>query len=351
MKNFVNYFKKEKWMNPVRNSCGASNPAGIIPGSNPAAEHRAFAAPKWLSPRRSLRRSLGRPRRQGSISNGVKMLLLFGAVLFLSFPSYAASIKEVDKAVKQVQSIESPFQFAIIGDSRDGEKVYTRLIGKILERSPQFIIHLGDMVSRPNVKEWDPFFEISKPIQVPFFPVVGNHDVGTSKGEEIYLKQFLLPDRKTYYAFEAGNSLFIILDSEKGKERIIGEQRSWLDHILTSSKAPLKLIFIHRPFFPPIDSFKLGRAMDRHPSDRDDLHRLFLRTGVKAVIAADDHRYDRTQQDNILYLISGGGGAPLYNLKDNGGYFHYIWVSVQTGKMEGEVIDLEGKTKDKFVIE
>jgi len=212
-----------------------------------------------------------------------RILLLFGAVLFLSFPSFAGSIKEVNRAVNQVQSIEPPFQFAIIGDSRDGKKVYARLMEKILERTPQFIIHLGDMVSRPNVKEWDAFFEISKPVQVPFFPVVGNHDVGSNRnGEEIYLRQFLLPDEKTYYAFEAGNGLFIILDSEKEKERIIGQQRSWLDHVLSSSKAPLKLIFIHRPLFPPIDSLKLGKAMDRNPSDRDDLHRLFLKGGGKS---------------------------------------------------------------------
>ena len=72
MKNFENYFKKEKWMNPVRNSCGASNPAGIILGPNPAAEQRAFAAPKWL-----------RPRSRGIISNGVKDLLLFGVALLI----------------------------------------------------------------------------------------------------------------------------------------------------------------------------------------------------------------------------------------------------------------------------
>lgn len=42
MKNFINYFKREKRMNPVRNSCGASNPAGIILGPNPAAEQRGI---------------------------------------------------------------------------------------------------------------------------------------------------------------------------------------------------------------------------------------------------------------------------------------------------------------------
>jgi hypothetical protein len=72
---------------------------------------------------------------------------------------------------------------------------------------------------------------------------------------------------------------------------------------------------------------------------------------VKAVFEADDHRYDRREIDGLLYVISGGGGAPLTSFKERGGYFHYVWISVQKGKMEGEVVDLEGQIQDKFVIE
>ena len=176
MENFLNYFKKEKWM---------------------------------------------------------KGLLLFGVVLLISFPSYAGSIKEVSQNIKQVQSIETPFQFAMIGDSRDGEKVYTQLMKRILERKPHFLIHLGDMIPKPHEKEWQAFFEISKQVNLPFFPVAGNHDVGTTTlGEEIYRKQFSLPEGKTYFAFRSGGVLFIILDSEKGRGRILKEQWTWLEEIL-----------------------------------------------------------------------------------------------------------------------
>ncbi len=91
--------------------------------------------------------------------------------------------------------------------------------------------------------------------------------------------------------------------------------------------------------------------MDKYPLDRDDLHQLFLKTKVKAVFEADDHRYDRREIDGLLYVISGGGGAPLTSFKERGGYFHYVWISLQKGKMEGEVVDLEGQIQDKFVIE
>ena len=265
---------------------------------------------------------------------------------------HAGSIRDVSQSVERVKSIEPPIQFAILGDSRDGKKVYTQLIQKILDRKPHFIIHLGDMISRPKEKEWERLFEISKAIDIPFFPVIGNHEVAdTTRGEEIYRKQFILPEGKSYYAFQAGGSLFVILDSEKGKGKILDEQWAWLKDILSSSNAPLKMIFIHRPLFLPVDSFKLGKAMDKHPLARDDLHQLFVKTKVKAVFQGDDHRYNQMENDHILYIITGGGGAPIYAFKDNGGYFHYVWVSLQKGRLEGEVVDLEGQIQDRFIIE
>jgi hypothetical protein len=91
--------------------------------------------------------------------------------------------------------------------------------------------------------------------------------------------------------------------------------------------------------------------MDKYPVERDDLHRLFVRSKVNAVFEADDHRYDRREEDGILYLISGGGGAPLYTTEKRGGYFHYLWISVEKEKIEGKVVTLEGKVQDRFVIE
>ena len=295
MKNFENYFKKEKW---------------------------------------------------------TKGLLLFGVVLLISFPSYAGSIRDISQNIEKAKSIEPPFQFALIGDSRDGEKVYVRLISRVLERKPHFLIHLGDMIPHPSEKEWRTFFEISKPIDVPFFPVVGNHEVsGTSLGEKLYRKQFLLPGEKTYYDFWVGGILFVILDSEMERGRIINEQLSWLEDILSPSEERSKFVFIHRPLFLPMGSLKTGRAMDKYPLERDNLHRLFLKTKVKAAFEADDHRYDRMEKDHILYLITGGGGAPLTSPKERGGFFHYVWISVQKERIEGEVVDLEGQIRDRFIIE
>jgi predicted phosphodiesterase len=278
-------------------------------------------------------------------------VLFFGIILLISFPSYAGSIGDVSQNIEKVKSIQPPFQFALVGDSRDGEKVYVRLMGRALERKPQFFIHLGDMIPHPEEKEWQKFFEISKPIDVPFFPVVGNHEISAGgRGEKLYREQFHLPEEKTYYAFRAGGILFVVLDSEEGRGKIINEQLAWLEGMLSSSEERFKSVFIHRPLFLPSDSLKRGRVMDRYPLERDNLHRLFLKTGVKVVFEGDDHRYYRMEKDGILYLITGGGGAPLSSFKKRGGFFHYVWVSVHQERIKGEVVDLEGQVRDRFTI-
>lgn len=284
--------------------------------------------------------------------NRIKALLVFGVFFLISFSSDAGAIRDINKAVERVQSIQRPFQFAVLGDSRDGDKVYAGLLKRILARKPDFVIHLGDMVPAAHQKNWDVFFKISKPITVPFFPVVGNHDVNSGNpGEMLYQNQFFLPEGKTYYAFRAGEVLFVFLDSEKVRCRIAKEQRLWLGHVLASSNEKMKLVFIHRPLFVPLDSLKMGRTMDKYSHERDDLHRLFLKNKVRAVFEADDHRYDRGIEDGILYVITGGGGAPLYTNQRRGGFFHYLWISVQKGKIEGEVADMIGGIRDRFVIE
>ena len=66
------------------------------------------------------------------------------------------------------------------------------------------------------------------------------------------------------------------------------------------------------------------------------MHKLFIDCGVDAVFHGHEHLYHHQERDGGHYFISGGGGADLYAEPANGGFHHYLHVSV---------------TEDGFVVE
>jgi carbamate kinase len=52
--------------------------------------------------------------------------------------------------------------------------------------------------------------------------------------------------------------------------------------------------------------------------------------------------------DGVVHVISGGGGAPVYDREENGGFFHFVRVTVDGDKISAEVIDINGKVRDRF---
>jgi hypothetical protein len=54
------------------------------------------------------------------------------------------------------------------------------------------------------------------------------------------------------------------------------------------------------------------------------------------VFAGHIRAYDQTTRDGVIYVISGGGGAPLSRSEDQGGFYHYVRVSVNGTDIQTE---------------
>jgi 3',5'-cyclic AMP phosphodiesterase CpdA len=200
---------------------------------------------------------------------------------------------------------------------------------------------------------WANFWEMSKVVTVPYFFIVGNHDAHpeVAGSEETYKEQVNLPGNELYYSFVAGNSLFILLDTyiKEENKKIVGEQYKWLEQILERSKQKHKFVFVHHPLYPEKGKGKHhGNSLDRYKDERDRLHNLFVKHNVTMVFAGHEHLYFRKSVDGIPYVITGGGGAPLYASDEDGGFHHYVLVTVDGAKVAAEVVDVNGKVRDKF---
>jgi len=266
----------------------------------------------------------------------------------------AAQDQRINEKLAALEKIQGKFAFVVLGDNRTGDDIYRKVVVQAMERKPDFVVNTGDMITRPGDKEqWAKFWEMSKPITVPYFLAVGNHDAHPKVplSERTYKKEVDLPGNELYYSFHAGNSLFIVLDSyiDDQEKKITGEQLKWLEGVLSKSDKAHTFVFLHHPLYTEKGKGRhSGDSLDAYPRDRDRLEALFVKYKVHTVFAGHEHFYQRKLVDGITHIITGGGGAPMYEADKDGGFYHYIYVTVDGDKVSADVLDIHGKTRDKF---
>jgi 3',5'-cyclic AMP phosphodiesterase CpdA len=204
-------------------------------------------------------------------------------------------------------------RFAAYGDTRDGHDVHRKIVEHVLSFHPALVLQTGDLVHHGGAaEEWQTFDAITGDMrrQVPYYPARGNHDVSSEGYYEQRVTQPVLSGGKLYYSFEKGNVHFVSIDTQQplGPE---SEQGRWLETDLAQAQAAGRFIL---PFFHKA-IFSIGPHADEEDvlALKPILHPLFLRHGVRLAFEGHDHVYYRTVRDGITYVVTGGGGAPLYD--------------------------------------
>lgn len=247
-----------------------------------------------------------------------------------------------------------PFTFAVFGDNRpssanSAQPEAFRVVLKAIDAlNPAFAINTGDSVygssdSKKMQAMYNAYKDVTKSLlRAKVYLTLGNHEIlGSRANQAFFTKELGAP----YYSFDYGNSHFIVLDSEVVGEagRIIGKQLEWLKGDLNKARAAKhKFVFVHRPMYP-VDGHK-GSSLDQYPKYRDALHSLFVRYRVDAVFAGHEHLFNYQVKNTVRYIITGGGGAPLYpSYLGTGDFYHFTMVTVDGSKVEMKVVKPEMK--------
>ena len=72
-----------------------------------------------------------------------------------------------------------PFHFAVLGDTRTRHDVHQKIVNKIIDEKPLFVVNTGDLVSDGNnMNDWNHFFKINDQLMrnTPYYTVLGNHE-------------------------------------------------------------------------------------------------------------------------------------------------------------------------------
>jgi predicted phosphodiesterase len=218
-------------------------------------------------------------------------------------------------------------QFAVAGDSRDNPGVYRQVLAAVVADGNAFLLHTGDLVNKGTEAQWQEFEQIMAGFPLPFFPVPGNHD-GLGGELDGYLASSGAP--AAHYSFDRGPVHFVLADSHNGG--IGAADLAWLREDLGSTAQPLKMVFLHHPPFDPDGTDHIMAYGNESFMD------LMAEQGVDYVFAGHIHAYARGERDGVTYLITGGGGAPLYTQDHPQAFYHFLRVSVQDEDVTIEVV-------------
>ena len=115
------------------------------------------------------------------------------------------------------------------------------------------------------------------------------------------------------------------------------------------------VIYMHRPLVTCGDS-------SENVAVRTRLLPLFISSGVKLVLGAHMHGYERFEMDGLTWITSAGGGGALGNIdegkdrkecvfrKASGAYHNATLYTVEPTKLLGKTLGHFGEVKDTFEI-
>jgi predicted phosphodiesterase len=219
--------------------------------------------------------------------------------------------------------------FSVVGDPQGRFKTYSQILKLIEKNNSKFVILLGDLVEEGTNGDFQKFMKIMESFPLPFYCIPGNHDV-TFGGREFF-NLILAPSD---YSFRLNGFRFIMLDSSRWflKE----PQWVWLENEL--KKGGNILVFMHVPPFSP------NRSLDDYTlawkKQKNRFVNLMTKYKVNTVFSGHIHGFQFERRQDVNYYVSGGGGAKPHLFSFQGGYYHYLQVTIEKGKCTVKVMKL-----------
>lgn len=224
----------------------------------------------------------------------------------------------------------SGLSFVAYGDARTYPNDHQVVVDAIARVNPELILFSGDL--------WDGYgstlaasserfrailnknANVAQLLQKNLFLVArGNHE---TESEMLAFQPSLVRNGKVQYSFTQGNCFFISLGMDAMVSLAFLEQQL---QSAAAKQATWKFVYSHFPVYSTGDHGSLGMPA---------FERICDKYGVNVVFNGHDHLYERSHQiyggkavDNsnrltadkgTVYIVSGGGGAPLYSCHTKG---------------------------------
>ncbi len=207
------------------------------------------------------------------------------------------------------------------GDEVPG--VFLKIISDVNNETGAFIIDGGDLVYSGTIWQWDNLMKVWK-WNKPIFIAPGNHEY---QGEGISVYHYLFGP--TEYAFSLGGYRYIFDNDVMGDYVLSEKQLQWIKEQMeiARKRGERPVVVMHAPPYDP------RPGGDDHAMDAESAKKLLelMKTYGAFGIFSHIHIYWDGTYDGVHFIITGGGGAPLYAPENEGGFYHYVVLDMKAG--------------------
>jgi hypothetical protein len=266
------------------------------------------------------------------------------------------------------------YRLVVMGDVRSQPEVWRRMASRILthERSALFMIGTGDYpADGRDYSQWvEQFFAPGRELlaEMPLWPAIGNHErTRSSDGrsdvrESHYFGLFELPGNERWFRVDYQYVTILILDSNSPMTPH-APQCAWLREQLAEPRHRFTIVVLHHA---PVSSGPHGQTDQAgRPREwpiaqsREYLLPLFEERGVDLVLTGHDHIYERSVRNGVVYVVTGGAGAPLYEINAIANpdqvvavrAHHYVTLDIGPEAIDLQAFDIDGRRIDTARIE
>jgi hypothetical protein len=251
----------------------------------------------------------------------------------------------------------APFSFIVYGDNRSNERAHAAVVRAIEGQAFDFLVNTGDFVAAgSDHAEWHVFFAAEANLLRDHcvFACIGNHELVQDEAATNFLTYFGARGAgdaghvDLFGSFRWASARFFLLnafqDWSKGE---LAWLRAELEKADTETGLALRVVVVHR------SPWSSGHHGDDARALAAGVPELLVRHHVDLVFAGHDHMYERGEWKGLKYVISGGGGAPLYpditakaSTRRVEATYNFVRVSV-----EGDAVKLMALRPDGSTIE
>jgi acid phosphatase type 7 len=296
------------------------------------------------------------------------------AALFAQSPPASQLLSEPGPTFRFADStLPQPLTFIVYGDQR-----FTDPAKQIAAEHPAAVVLNGDVPLNGDVaNDYAVFKSETRPWRdagIKVFPSLGNHELAgdPQKALEHWWANFPELKNRRWYSVALGSRVYVIaLDSDLSL--LPGsDQARWVEKQIEELPAAVDFL-VFSLHHPPVADIQRHIDVDHNPREneialRDYLSKAAAKSHARFLVSAGHiHNYERHVVDDVVYLVTGGGGAMPYYVERTRDdlyqsvlfpNFHYVKITEEKDRLKAamyrlvnpEATSLEIELKDSFEI-